>query len=151
MLRIEDPNMRLIAVIIVICILTFFLVIGFLSLPCSKEKYEILNKIPNIKNLYPKTIKCDKSNFSKVYANVAPNSGFENKYKIKSAEFPTSNGNPCPCYDWCYQNGNCKGFTYESNIKPNIDRCDFMSKEISIGDLRPMKDKVYYQKTKWQN
>jgi hypothetical protein len=149
--KFQDPTMQLLAIVAIVSAMIIILTILFLNLKCNKERYEVLNQIPTIKNIFPKTKHCDMDNFSVVYMNKSPNSGFERMYKIKSAEFPASAENACPCFDWCYQNDNCEGFTYTPNIKPNANRCDFMSKEIAEFDLRPQKNSTYFQKTQRQS
>ncbi len=140
--------MQLFSVVAVITALIILLIVMMLIIPCAnKERYEVLNRIPYIKNIKFGSKRCDKTKFSIIYPNKEPNANFEKIYKIRSTELPSTQGNPCPCVDWCLKTDNCQGFRYVNNIRKGVDRCDFMSKEINESDLRDEKNRIYFQKS----
>ncbi len=85
-----------------------------------------------------------KSIFSSIFRNKEPKD--EGKHKMKSMEIDKSNGNPCPCFEWCANNSSCMGFKYTPNFSSSKDKCYFMNARLSSGDLRSDTNKIYFQR-----
>jgi hypothetical protein len=84
------------------------------------------------------------SQFPNVFRDLEPK---DESSKIKSMSIPKSNGNPCQCFDWCANNGNCLGFKYTPNFDATNDKCYFMTTRFTNNDFQTDKNKIYFQKS----
>lgn len=84
-----------------------------------------------------------KSIFSSIFRDKEPK---DESSKLKSMEIPLSNGNPCPCFQWCGSRNDCMGFKYTPKFSSSKDKCYFMSAKLSSGDFRTDTNKIYFQR-----
>jgi hypothetical protein len=119
----------------------------------KKEKENTYDKIEDTKDKLDRInenyekYQCQQNQaiFSDVYPDKSP-INIENN-KLNELLIPNSDGNPCECFEWCANNGNCLGFKYIPEFDETNDKCQFMTTRFTNNDFQSDKNKIYFQKS----